>query len=85
MKQKNKLTLDRPVTYQICVPGILKETWLHINDEISVTIEKDVDGLPVTMLIATLDQAALQGLLRHLFNLGLPLISVNLTQSNDKK
>jgi hypothetical protein len=30
---------------------------------------------PVTILTGTLDQAALQGLLRRLYSLGLPLIS----------
>ena len=32
---------------------------------------------PVTILTGTVDQAALQGLLRKLYSLGLPLISVN--------
>ena len=32
---------------------------------------------PVTTLIGAFDQAALQGLLRRLYSLGLPLISVN--------
>lgn len=42
-----------------------------------VTFDSDDDGLPVTTLTVTVDQAALQGLLRRLYNLGLPLISVN--------
>ena len=43
----------------------------------TVTVESDGDGLPVTTLTGTIDQAALQGLLRLLYSLGLPLISVN--------
>ncbi len=43
----------------------------------TITVESDVDGLPVTILTGTFDQAALQGLLRRLYSLGLPLISVN--------
>ena len=35
------------------------------------------DGRPVTTLMGTLDQAALQGLLRRLYSLGILLISVN--------
>jgi len=35
------------------------------------------DGPPITTLTGILDQAALQGLLRRLYALGLPLISVN--------
>ena len=38
--------------------------------------DSDDDGLPVTFLTGTLDQAALLGLLRRLYSLGLPLISV---------
>ena len=76
MKNKNKLTLDRPVTYQISVPGVLKEKWINIDGEISVIFGKDKDRLPITTLTVTVDQAALHGLLRRLYSLGLPLISV---------
>jgi hypothetical protein len=41
-----------------------------------VLVEKQDDGPPVTTLTGALDQAALQGLLRRLYALGLPLISV---------
>jgi hypothetical protein len=34
------------------------------------------NGQPVTILTGTFDQAGLQGLLRRLYSLGLPLISV---------
>ena len=43
----------------------------------AITFEGEDDGLPVTTLTGTVDQAALQGLLRRLYSLGLPLISVN--------
>jgi hypothetical protein len=42
----------------------------------TITVESEGDGLPVTTLTGTVDQAALQGLLRRLYSLGLPLISV---------
>jgi hypothetical protein len=41
-----------------------------------ITVESEGDGPPVTTLTGTVDQAALQGLLRRLYSLGLPLISV---------
>ena len=75
-KEKRKLTLDRPATYQIKVPGHLDERWSDWNGGMTVTVESDDDGLPVTTLIGALDQAALQGILRRLYSLGLPLISV---------
>lgn len=43
----------------------------------TITVESNGEGLPVTTLTGTFDQAALQGLLRRLYSLGLPLISVN--------
>ncbi len=76
-KAKQKLTLDRPMTYQIKVPGHLDKGWSDWDGKVTITVESDEDGLPVTTLTGTFDQAALQGLLRGLYNLGLPLISVN--------
>jgi hypothetical protein len=73
---KQKLTLDRPATYQIKVPGHLDENWSDWDGEMTITVESDVNGHPVTTLTGTFDQAALQGLLRRLYSLGLPMISV---------
>ena len=74
---KQKLTLDRPTTYQIKVPGHLDESWSDWAGGMTITVESEGDGLPVTILTGTVDQAALQGLLRRLYSLGLPLLSVN--------
>ena len=73
---KQKLSLDRPATYQIKMPGHLNESWSEWAGSMTITVESDDDGLPVTTLTDTVDQAALQGLLRRLYSLGLPLISV---------
>ena len=75
-KNQPKLTLDRPTTYQIKVPGELDENWPDWAGELIVGVESDDEGLLVTTLTGTLDQAALLGLLRRLYSLGLPLISV---------
>jgi hypothetical protein len=74
---KQKPSLDRPVTYQIKVPGELDESWSDWAGGMTITVESEGDGPPVTTLTGTMDQAALQGLLRRLYSLGLPLISVN--------
>ncbi|NIS51300.1 MAG: hypothetical protein GWN67_09495 [Phycisphaerae bacterium] len=76
-KVKQKLTLDQPATYQIKVPGHLDESWSDWAGGMTITVESEGDGPPVTTLTGTVDQAALQGLLRRLYSLGLPLISVN--------
>jgi len=75
-KEKPQLTLDQPVTYQIKVPGELDENWPDWAGEMEVMVESNADGLLISTLTGTLDQAALQGLLRRLYSLGLPLISV---------
>jgi hypothetical protein len=75
---KQNLTLDQPTTYQIKVPGYLDESWSEWADGMTITVECGRDGVPTTTLTGIVaDQAALQGLLRRLYSLGLPLISVN--------
>ena len=73
---EQKLTLDRPATYQIKVPGHFDESWSEWAGGLTVIVENKADGPPVTTLTVTVDQAALQSLLRRLYSLGLPLISV---------
>jgi len=75
-KNDHKLTLDRPVTYQIKVPGVLDKKLLDWNGGMKVTIDSNNNSNPITILTIIVDQAALQGLLHHLYSIGLPLISV---------
>jgi hypothetical protein len=74
---QRKLTLDRPATYQIKVPGELDEAWADWIGGMTLTIEREGEGLPVTTLTGTVDQAALHSVLRRLYSLGLPLISAH--------
>ena len=75
-KGGRRLSLDRPVTYQIKVPGQIDESWSDWVGGLTITVESEGGGPPVTTLTGSLDQAALQGLLRRLYSLGLPLVSV---------
>jgi hypothetical protein len=47
-------------------------------------VEDEGDGTPITTLTGVVDQAALHGLLRRLYALGLPLISVNLIEADSE-
>ena len=76
-KVQQMLTLDRPATYQIRVPGHLDKGWSDWVGSMTLTAETDDEGRPVTTLTGTVDQAALHGLLLRLYSLGIPLISVN--------
>jgi len=75
-KNKRKLTLDRPATYQIKVPVELDQRWSDWYGGMTITVGRDDNDLPVSTLTSKVDQAALQSLLRRLYSLGLPLISV---------
>ena len=76
-ENKNRLSLTRPATYQIKVPGHLDERWSEWAENMEIAVDNDNDGSPITILTGAVDQAALLGLLRRLYSLGLPLISVN--------
>ena len=81
---KQKPSLDRPATYEIRVPGELDESWSDWAGGMTITVESEGDGPPVTTLTGTFDQAALHGLLRRLYSLGLPLISVNCVEGGNR-
>ncbi len=80
----SKLTLYQPATYQIKVPGALDALWVDDARSLSLTVEENSDGQPITILTGPMDQAALLGLLRRLYGLGLPLISVNCVEFVNK-
>jgi len=85
MAAKQKLTLDQSAVYQIKVPGHLDESWSDWAGGMTITVEGEDDGPPITTLTGIVaDQAALQSLLRRLYSLGLPLISVNWVKSDKK-
>jgi hypothetical protein len=84
-KHTQKLTLYRPETYQIKVLGELDESWSDWAGGMTITVESEGDDPPITTLTGTLDQAALHGLLRRLYSLGLPLISVNCVECGSKE
>lgn len=73
---KIKLNLYRPATYQIKVPGELDHWWSDWYVGLNIAVGRDDNGVLVTTLTSTVDQAALQSLLRRLYSQGVPLISV---------
>jgi hypothetical protein len=71
-----RLTLDRQAVYEIKVPGELDEGWTDWDGKMTVIVESEGEGPPVTTLTGIVDQAALHSVLRRLYSLGLPLLSV---------
>ena len=70
-------TLAQPITYEIKIAGHLGENWPDWLGKMDIHTEIESPGLPTTALTGTFDQAGLIGLLRQLYSLGFPLISVN--------
>jgi hypothetical protein len=72
-----ELNLDTPATYKIRVKGYLDSTWSDRLGGLAITSTSEDDGSTVTTLHGQLlDQAALAGVLSALYNLQLPLLSV---------
>jgi hypothetical protein len=70
-----KIKLDQPCNYRICVQGQLDKAWADYFEGMQIENTCEPDGCKVTYLSGTLiDQAALQGVLQKLYNLGFPLI-----------
>lgn len=68
--------MSQTLAYQIKIPGIVGDKWLAWGEKIKVNTELADRRNPITTLTVKLDQAALSGLLRQIYSLGLPLISV---------
>lgn len=67
--------------YQIRVRGYLDAEWSEWFDR--MTIAHEADGM-TALTGVIVDQAALYGVLIRLRNLGLPLISVNLIENQNR-
>ena len=73
----DRLHMDKPGAYCIVVQGQLDTTYVDWLEGMSVTHTHDDQQQPITLLIGELlDQAALIGVLRSLYNLRFPVLFV---------
>jgi len=73
----HKFNPDCPAIYQISVQGYLDEFRADWFDGMAIKPQIDAEGMSVTWLTGeVVDQAALHGLLRKLYDLGLLLLSI---------
>ena len=80
------LTMSRPAEYRICVQGAIERSWSELFDGMRVSYRHVATPNALTVLTGDVqDQAALMGLLNRLYGLGLPLVSVQLRQSQRKR
>ena len=79
MNQLHRSTNDHPLLdhYEICVKGHLDQRWSDWFEGFEIAL---TDNGETQLSGPVVDQAALYGLLIKVRNLGLPLVSVNLTQ-----
>ena len=74
---RSKINFDRPAIYRVCIQGLLDEHWSGRLGAMSITTCTADDDPPITTLHGMLpDQAALLGVLNTLYDIHLPLLSV---------
>ncbi len=76
------LNVHGPACYCIHARGTLDARWSRWLHELELVVESDADGSVVTLRGTLRDQAELMGVLNHLSQMGLPLISVELVSEN---
>ena len=72
-------TKERPVVYEIKVEGLIDDHWSEWFGDMSITRPNDTDSVLTGELP---DQAALQGVLTRIRDLGLKLVSVRRVDEN---
>jgi hypothetical protein len=82
-KNSSQISIDQPAQYRICVTGELEGRWSDRLGGMQIRGQTQGDGSIVTTLEGKLvDQAALFGVLVALYNMRLPLISVECLDTN---
>jgi len=75
--RQNTPKSSAPATYRICVQGSLEEKWSDRLGGMSISQSSRPDQTTVTVLVGRVrDQAALAGVLNTLYDLHLPILSV---------
>ncbi len=76
-ESRKRFTFDRPGNYRIRVQGLLNESWSERMGGLRITTRSLKDQGPVTVLVGQLrDQTELAGVLNTIYELHLPLLSV---------
>ena len=83
-KHTPKFSLHEPIGYQVKVAGEPGKNWAEWLGQVDIHLESGPSGTVITKITGCFDQAALLGLLRRLYYLGYPLISVNHIQQHEK-
>jgi hypothetical protein len=75
-EHSERIQLEQSGIYEIQVQGLISQHWMQYFEGFFTTVTGE-DGWAVTILTGqVVDQAALQGILQHLYTLGLVLLSI---------
>lgn len=78
-EQKPNPEADQPMVYEFRIKGHLGQQRMEWFERMTVTLGEDGN----TLLSGTVvDQSALHGILKKIRDLGMPLLSMNLIESN---
>lgn len=75
---ESHLTVYEPACYRIRARGALDARWTYWMHELQLNVETIAGASVLTLSGTVRDQATLLGVLNQLYDLGLPLISVEL-------
>ena len=82
-RQKSGISMDQPIEYEIEIQGRLEERWSGWFDDMNISVRSETDRPTVTVLSGLVaDQSALHGLLNRIRDLSIPLLSVQLMNSD---
>jgi hypothetical protein len=83
-KSVHQLTFDGPGRYRICIKGYLDESRSEWLGGLQISTQSKSDPSTVTALVGELsDQAALSGILNAIYEMHLPLLSVEYLGGDD--
>jgi hypothetical protein len=81
--EDNKISVDNPAIYSIRVVGRLDQSWSNRLGGMTISVSSQEGQSAVSTLSgAMIDQAALFGVLKALYDMHLPLLSVECLESN---
>jgi hypothetical protein len=81
--QKSGISMDQSIEYKIEIQGRLEDRWSGWFDDMNISVRSETGEPTVTVLSGLVtDQAALHGLLNRIRDLSIPLLSVQLMNSD---
>jgi len=78
-EQQSNPDANQPSVYTFKITGHLSQQWMNRFDGLTIILEEDGNTILKGPVI---DQSALHGILKKIRDLGMPLLSVNSTDSN---